>query len=753
MRRPFAVIGFSYLAALAVALYVGNFEYLAAAAAVACVISFLFSKPGKTVFLPVILVTSLTAIICAGIYVNIKITPSQKMLGKTVKVSARLCDMPYEKYERYYYKLDADSLTDENGDTVNNTKILVSSDEPIDIELFDRIELTAVFSSSQNTYNTSKGIMLSGSVKANTAKVLREEHKPIIYYFILARDFVSKRVSLLFPKENAGIITAMIIGDKTSLSPDISTSFRKAGISHILAVSGFHISVTSAFILSALMLLTRKRRKISSVLCMLFVLAYMSIAGFTPSVTRAGIMQLIFLSGNFFQRKADPLNSLGIAVLIITIMNPYAVNDAGFLLSFSATLGILVAGGKIQRYLEDLIKPKAFQHKHFKRRLKQLLYALLKGIISVFSVSFSAFLFTIPVMILYFRQIAIYSVLTNILIAPVLSVVIVCVILTLLFSLIGIFSFLTVPMVFAVSLFTGYIIFVARLVSAIPFSLLNVSREFVPVWLIISIAAAIVLYFVRANKNAVKIYSIAVSLTFILMSLLNGIMDMNVIRFSLIDTGNGISFVVVKNNNAYVLSCGGDNGKYRAVNEHLEALNINKLSYLLLINNKRAAVSYAHELLRDFGTYVVEVYNEEQYYENLHSLINQSDNIICRSPISDSYNTTHIGNMEISSNVFKKGGFVYADIDGFRILVCTDGTDCVLIPENFKQCDILIINGTVSNSERIVRSNVFIADRADNSKEYTLLSNDRVYISDGGSLSVKLYNNRYSIRRESVWLS
>ena len=753
MRRPFAVIGFSYLAALAVALYIGEFFYLAAAAFVACVLTLVIGKLRKTKFVPVICITSLIAIICAGFYTYLKIVPSQKILGKTASISARLCDLPYQKYDRYYYKLDADVLTVENGDKIKNTKILLSSDEPIDAELYDMVELKAAIGSAQSSYNIAKGIMLNGYIKEDSVTVIREEYKPLNYYFLMARELISERVKVIFPEENAGLITAMITGDKTSLSTEINKSLRESGISHIVAVSGFHISVTSAFIFSVLMLITRRRRRLASVLSMLFVLSYMAIAGFTPSVTRAGIMQLLLLMSNIFQRPADSMNSLGIAVLIITMLNPYAVTDVGFLLSFSATLGIISLGVRTEKYLKRMIKPKTLPTTYFKMQLKKAVFVFLKGIIPVFSTSFSAFLFTMPVMILYFRQIAIYSVFTNMLIAPVLSVLIVCVIITLLFGMTGVLSLLMGPFVFVILIFTRYIIFTARFVSGMPFALLNVSREFVPIWLIVSVAAAVILYFIKANIRAIRIYSLAVSLTFIFMSIFNGITDMTVVRLSLIDTGNGISLVLVRNGSAYVLSCGGDSNGYGAVSNYLEALNIDKISYLLLTDSKNKTSMYANELLTNFGAANVEVYNEEKYYDNVQILIDQSDNVIKRFSKADYYNTTHIGSLEISSNTYKGRSFVYADIDGFRVLVCKDGTDCALLPKKFTSCDILIVNGTIKNNSAIIRNNVFIADSVANIGKYKWFENDNTYSTDSGSVSVKIVGDHYSIRRESVWLS
>ena len=70
-----------------------------------------------------------------------------------------------------------------------------------------------------------------------------------------------------------------------------------------------------------------------------FVLFFMGLAGFSPSVTRAGIMMLLYLGGFLLRREPDSLNSLGLAALVILFANPFAAADLGMLLSFSATAG------------------------------------------------------------------------------------------------------------------------------------------------------------------------------------------------------------------------------------------------------------------------------------------------------------------------------------------------------------------------------------------------------------------------------
>ena len=155
--------------------------------------------------------------------------------------------------------------------------------------------------------------------------------------------------------ENAEICSAIAFGDKNSVDPTVKEDFKRAGLIHILVVSGLHMSVLSMILLFVFRKVFRKGY-VYCPLTILFILFYMVMTGLSFSVIRSGIMMIIFIVGIMLGGEADSINSLGIAGLFIVILNPYSAGDIGLLLSFSATLGIILVTTPLSNYVIAKLK-------------------------------------------------------------------------------------------------------------------------------------------------------------------------------------------------------------------------------------------------------------------------------------------------------------------------------------------------------------------------------------------------------------
>ncbi|MCL2838086.1 MAG: ComEC family competence protein [Oscillospiraceae bacterium] len=141
--------------------------------------------------------------------------------------------------------------------------------------------------------------------------------------------------------EVAGVVKSIMVGDRSDITDEVRLDFSRAGIGHILAVSGMHVGILFS-ILSFLLLKFRVRKLWAYIVGILVLLLFMSVALYTPSVTRATIMMIIFLAAYIFQKNPDQLTSLGIAAIVILALNPYSITSPGFLLSFGSVAGILI---------------------------------------------------------------------------------------------------------------------------------------------------------------------------------------------------------------------------------------------------------------------------------------------------------------------------------------------------------------------------------------------------------------------------
>ncbi len=205
---------------------------------------------------------------------------------------------------------------------------------------------------------------------------------------------------------NATLIAeALITGEKTSLPSTLKKAFNRCGISHVLCVSGLHISIAIAFTMFVLGLLG-VNVKTKCLVVYLVGIAYMLVASFTPSVCRAVIMVVTVYMGIFFRSRADSFNSLCGAAIILFAVSPYNLLDIGAQLSFMATLGIVFSSAVTSK-----IKYR-FCRVH-----------VLSEIVSSVVTSMFAIIFTLPVASVAFGEFSVISVVCNLLLVPFTSVI------------------------------------------------------------------------------------------------------------------------------------------------------------------------------------------------------------------------------------------------------------------------------------------------------------------------------------------
>lgn len=232
--------------------------------------------------------------------------------------------------------------------------------------------------------------------------------------------------------DEAAIAKCMLLGDKTVIRKPIKDVFRAAGISHVLSVSGLHLSILfmTVALLFGLSRRTARRRFVfaETVGCVL-VLLYMCFASFTPSIMRAGFMLIfmnLFSAIMFYVRRFgggsgdyditdesehkevrififDSLSALFCSGTLIMIISPYSVFDVGMQLSFMSTLGIIIAASVFGKFENRAMNP------------------LLRIILTSLTATLSAVSFTLPICIYNFGAISAVSFISNILIAPVMT--------------------------------------------------------------------------------------------------------------------------------------------------------------------------------------------------------------------------------------------------------------------------------------------------------------------------------------------
>jgi len=163
------------------------------------------------------------------------------------------------------------------------------------------------------------------------------------------------KIKLYQSETNTAVLKAILTGDKNQIPYQLMKSLRNSGIYHLFVVSGFHFGIFFSFIYFILMLIPirKKYKKLTSLLILLILLI---INAFAPSTVRAFSMLFIYFLFNSLDIEISPLDSVGIAGLIMLTYNIYQPNDPGFLLSFLVTGGILSSLNEKEKILPATIK-------------------------------------------------------------------------------------------------------------------------------------------------------------------------------------------------------------------------------------------------------------------------------------------------------------------------------------------------------------------------------------------------------------
>ena len=195
------------------------------------------------------------------------------------------------------------------------------------------------------------------------------------------------------------LVSSMVLGRKAvDLPSQIRDRFIAAGLAHVLAASGFHVSLLLGLVLR---LTSRIEPKPRFVIGFGTLAIYVSLTGLQASVMRACLMGVAVLLASTLETKVKPLGSLLVAAVIILLFNPLLINDLGFKLSFLATFGLIVTLPKLQQQLDWL--PKA--------------------IAILIAIPLAASVWVLPLLCYEFNTLAIYSLVVNILCTPLITVV------------------------------------------------------------------------------------------------------------------------------------------------------------------------------------------------------------------------------------------------------------------------------------------------------------------------------------------
>jgi len=281
----------------------------------------------------------------------------------------------------------------------------------------DKINTIAVLSalkSSTNPLSTDfkeylqfKGIHGSGFSKIPVT-ITGKKINWLKYLIISLRKFIRVRIEQRCP-ENAGFLKAILIGDKSDLN-EIRDILTRAGLSHILAVSGLHVALITVIFFTIIKLFIRQRifLRLITITLLLF---YGYLCNWSPSVSRAILMITLYFTAQILQRKVSSNNILFASLLVITAVNPYQLFSVGMHLSFCAVFVLL----NIMPFFTCRIYKIPLRNRHLKK--------IVISILSLMTVSFVLSLFLSPITLYNFNQFNLNGVIGNLLGIPLISII------------------------------------------------------------------------------------------------------------------------------------------------------------------------------------------------------------------------------------------------------------------------------------------------------------------------------------------
>lgn len=387
------------------------------------------------------------------------------------------------------------------------------------------------------------------------------------------RNYLSSEIDYLAPGREGKLIKALVFGDKSGMDDEVVSYFSKSGISHIISVSGFHLAVVCGivfYILKSMKLGKIPRFIISEI----FIFAFAALAGFSFSVVRSGIMMTVFLVGDLIKRRQDVFSSLGTAFIILTVTMPFAVRNTSLLLSVTGVFGIAIIAPYFTKNLKF--------GKYLDKPMKILIYSAVCS------------LTTLPFVLLTFREVSVISPLSNLLLVPLCSMILILGIIIVLTAGIKLISS---PLIIFCGIISKLVIFLTELLSSIPFSTISFEYDVLVLIAFVLFGVVGLSYLVFKNKKFTTII-ILLSVCFMIFSdIANDILTDDIISVTVF-SGKYSSIIIEKSDDITVI---GKNGKKQedAVYRYLSNRGRKEIDNLIITSNPQYYISSYNDVFYD----------------------------------------------------------------------------------------------------------------------------------------------------------
>ena len=445
---------------------------------------------------------------------------------------------------------------------------------------------------------TSKGVFLLAYQRGEAVIGKGSMDSPRWWPVRLGRSMQGK-ISALFRGDTAAFLTAILTGEKSGLSVEASANLSESGMYHILAVSGMHCG----FLLTMVtVLLGRHRRRLVTLCTIPLLVFYVLLTGGSPSVLRACVMLSLLLAAPLFRRESDGITSLTTALLLILLANPFAAASISLQLSFAAMAGMLFLTPRLYKMLSG-------GH----RRGKAVTFVL-----TGFSATMGALVFTVPVSALYFGTLVLVSPLSNLLCLWAAGIVFMLGLAAVAVS----FVFPPLGMVLAIvpRFLAEYILFAAGILARLPYHAAYFANPYLKYWLAFAYGLFALAWLGRPKSG--RPYAVAALASAVTLALT---VYLGAARYSapldgvVLDVGQGQSVVLASDGAFALVDCGGSSwcspGETAA--HQLMTMGCRTLDYLVLTHFDEDHIGGAEALLARLDVNTLLVAEENEWTDRL----------------------------------------------------------------------------------------------------------------------------------------
>lgn len=431
-----------------------------------------------------------------------------------------------------------------------------------------RLSASREASGSWRLYWPSQGVALKGS--AQWAEITRREPDWTVLPQLWAGR-LRQGLERCLDRETAGFLLALTTGNRSGLTEALEEALSDTGLSHVVAASGLHVNL----LCTALSLLPGRRRWRGLILLPALA-AFAAVAGFTPSVCRAVVMEGLLLFGPLVGREEDGPTSLALALALLLAQNPYAAASVSLQLSFAAVLGLQAVCPRLLRYTAE--EPRRW----------------LRWVQSSLAVSLGANLFTLPLVLLYFGEASILAPVSNLvvlwLLSPLLPLGLACALTGwLLPALAGLLALPT-------GLLAQVVLGLIRLLAGFPWAGISGSGPFLA-WLLLCYGLGLLLWWGQCTAWQ----SLAGALTAVLLLPVAWVSSGTgeaALTASLLDVGQGQCLLLVTQSATAVVDCGSSSGGgARELEQALSAQGRTEIDLLILTHYDQDHTSGVAQLL------------------------------------------------------------------------------------------------------------------------------------------------------------